>query len=367
MGTRKRVAGTFYSEQEAIHAIKGLKRQGYRETDILVVAKDRSNTLQLGTETHVMIEAGTPAVSSLAGVMMDSFLTMMTGGMATATQAGSLTSKLVKMGIQSFTAKQCERDVKEGKILVLIDVDETQAIPSYTTARELPYETEGHRSVQLREEQLNVRKERVQTGEVQLRKEIVEELRTVQVPVMREEVYVERRPVVDGQYDGSPLTENEIIRIPVMEERIEVTKRPVVVEEVIIGKRKIQEIKEVQDTVRREEAQIEQSELPAVPELADSEIYQNMDNHVDQSYQEVAAAIASDAPKEEKVKLSTNQKQEAQLKVTTSPVIKEIEEVTASINNQKPESQVEDTDITTSERGLRKSCLALLAVFFISL
>ncbi|MEH7560417.1 general stress protein, partial [Priestia megaterium] len=169
MGTRKRVAGTFYSEQEAIHAIKGLKRQGYRETDILVVAKDRSNTLQLGTETHVMIEAGTPAVSSLAGVMMDSFLTMMTGGMATATQAGSLTSKLVKMGIQSFTAKQCERDVKEGKILVLIDVDETQAIPSYTTARELPYETEGHRSVQLREEQLNVRKERVQTGEVQLR------------------------------------------------------------------------------------------------------------------------------------------------------------------------------------------------------
>ncbi|MED3855661.1 YsnF/AvaK domain-containing protein [Priestia megaterium] len=351
MGTRKRVAGTFYSEQEAIHAIKGLKRQGYRETDILVVAKDRSNTLQLGTETHVMIEAGTPAVSSLAGVMMDSFLTMMTGGMATATQAGSLTSKLVKMGIQSFTAKQCERDVKEGKILVLIDVDETQAIPSYTTARELPYETEGHRSVQLREEQLNVRKERVQTGEVQLRKEIVEELRTVQVPVMREEVYVERRPVVDGQYDGSPLTENEIIRIPVMEERIEVTKRPVVVEEVIIGKRKIQEIKEVQDTVRREEAQIEQSELPAVPELADSEIYQNMDNHVDQSYQEVAAAIASDAPKEEKVKLSTNQKQEAQLKVTTSPVIKEIEEVTASINNQKPESQVEDTDITTSEKG----------------
>ena len=351
MGTRKRVAGTFYSEQEAIHAIKGLKHQGYRETDILVVAKDSNNTLQLGAKTNVMIEAGTPAVSSLASVMMDSFLTMMTGGMGTATQAGSLTSKLVKMGIQNFTAKQCEMDVKEGKILVLIDVDETQTIPSYTTVRESPHETEGHRSVQLREEQLIVRKDRVQTGEVQLRKEIVEELRTIQVPVMREEVYVERRSVVDGQYDGSPLAENEIIRIPIMEERIEVTKRPVVVEEVIIGKRKIQEIKEVQDTVRKEEAQIEQSELPAVPELADSEIYQNMDNHVDQSYQEVAAAIASDAPKEEKVKLSADKKQEAQLKVTTSPVIKEIEEVTASVNNQKPESHVEGADITTSEKG----------------
>ncbi|SFH48319.1 conserved domain-containing protein [Priestia megaterium] len=351
MEARKRVAGTFHSEQEAIHAIKGLKSQGYRETDILVVAKDRSKTLQLGAETNVMIEAGTPAVSSLAGVMMDSFLTIMTGGMATTTQAGGLTSKLIRMGIQNFTAKQCEMDVKEGKILILIDVDETQTIPSYTTVRESPYETEGHRSVLLREEQLNVRKERVQTGEIQLRKGIVEELRTIKVPVMREEIYVERRPVIDCQYDGSPLTENEIIRIPIMEERIEVTKRPVVVEEVIIGKRKIQEIKEMKDTVLKEEAQIEQSELSAIPELADSEIYQNMDNHVDQSYQEVAAAIASDASKEEKVKLSADKKQEAQLKVTTSPVIKEIEEVTASVNNQKPESHVEDADITTSEKG----------------
>ncbi|MFA1512654.1 hypothetical protein ACDN41_25840 [Priestia aryabhattai] len=101
----------------------------------------------------------------------------------------------------------------------------------------------------------------------------------------------------------------------------------------------------------KEEAKIEQSELPAIPEIADPEIYQNMDNHVDRSYQKVAAAIASDAPKEEKVKLSPNKKQEAQLKVTTSPVIKEIEEVATSVNNQKPESQTKDTDIRTSEKG----------------
>ncbi|WP_124053162.1 YsnF/AvaK domain-containing protein [Priestia endophytica] len=350
MGIRKRVVGTFYSEQEAIQAIKGLKRQGYRETDIIVVAKDRSNTLRLRAETDVMIEAGTPAISSLAGVMMDSFLTMMTGGM-TKTQAGGLTSKLVRMGIQDFTAKQCETDVNQGKILVLIDVDKTQTIPSYTKVREASYEREEHRAVQLREEQLDVRKELVQTGGVQLRKEIVEEQRTIQVPVVREEAYVERRPVTDGQYDGSPLTENEIIRIPIMEERIEVTKRPVVVEEVIIGKRKIQEIKEMKDTIRKEEARVEQSESTAVPELADSKIYQNMANSVDQSQQEVATALAPKAPKEEKVTLSTNnKKREAHLKVKTSPVIEELEKVADSVNNQKPESQVKDKDITTSEK-----------------
>jgi uncharacterized protein (TIGR02271 family) len=298
-----------------------------------------------------MIEAGTPAISSLAGVMVDNFLTMMTGGMTTTKQAGGLTSKLVRMGIQDFTAKQCETDVNQGKILVLIDVDETQTIPSYTTIRESPYETEEHRAVQLREEQLDVRKERVQTGGVQLRKEIVEEQRTIQVPVVREEAYVERRPVVDGQDDGSPLAENEIIRIPIMEERIEVTKRPVVVEEVIIGKRKIQEIKEMKDTIRKEEARVEQSELPAVPELADSEIHQNMDNDVDQSHQEGATALSPKAPKEEKVTLSTNnKKREAQLKVKTSSVIEELEEIADSVNNQKTEGQVEDTDITTSEK-----------------
>ena len=121
------------------------------------------------------------------------------------------------------------------------------------------YESEKPRAVRLREEQLDITKERVQVGELQLHKEVVEEQRTVHVPLIREEVYVERRPVIDGKYDGSPFTEDEIIRIPITEERIEVTKRPVVVEEVIIGKRKIQETKQVQDTIRKEEARIERS------------------------------------------------------------------------------------------------------------
>ena len=66
----------------------------------------------------------------------------------------------------------------------------------------------------------------------------MEEQRTVHVPLLREEVYVERRPVIDGKFDGSPFYEDEIIRIPITEERIEVTKRPIIVEEVIVGKTK---------------------------------------------------------------------------------------------------------------------------------
>jgi Domain of unknown function (DUF2382) len=46
-------------------------------------------------------------------------------------------------------------------------------------------------------------------------------------------------------------------------------KRPVIVEEVIVGKRKIQETKQVQDTIKKEEARIERS-VPSVMEAGKS-------------------------------------------------------------------------------------------------
>lgn len=45
------------------------------------------------------------------------------------------------------------------------------------------------------EEQLHVDKKRVQTGEVDVEKYVVEDQQTIEVPVEREEIYIERRPV----------------------------------------------------------------------------------------------------------------------------------------------------------------------------
>lgn len=120
-------------------------------------------------------------------------------------------------------------------------------------------ETDEQRRLRLREEQLNVGKERVQTGEVGLHKEVVEEQRTVDVPVTREEVVLEHRPVTGGQVDNTPIGQDESIRVPVSEEQVEVTKTPVVTGEVSIGKRPVQENQQVTDTVRREEARLDQA------------------------------------------------------------------------------------------------------------
>lgn len=120
-------------------------------------------------------------------------------------------------------------------------------------------DTDTNRSMRLREEQLQAEKERVQSGEVRLHKNVVEEQKTINVPVTHEEVYVERRDVPTGQVDETPIGEGETVRVPVSEEQVHVSKNTVVTGEVGIGKRAVTENQQVSDTVRREEARIERS------------------------------------------------------------------------------------------------------------
>ena len=111
-------------------------------------------------------------------------------------------------------------------------------------------------NVQLREEELRPRTESVQAGEVGLRKEVVTEQRTMDVPVTREEAVIERHPVEPRPASGD-IQEGEAARVPLREERVQVEKQPVVTEEVSIGKRQVQETEQVSGTVRREEARVE--------------------------------------------------------------------------------------------------------------
>ena len=103
----------------------------------------------------------------------------------------------------------------------------------------------------LREEDLRVRTERVESGQVQVRKEIVAEQRTIEVPVVREEVLVKRVPA-DRRPAAAPIGEPEGFEIPVYEEEVHVEKRPVVYEEVSVGMEAIADTEVISETVRRE-------------------------------------------------------------------------------------------------------------------
>jgi uncharacterized protein (TIGR02271 family) len=127
-----------------------------------------------------------------------------------------------------------------------------------TTAQGAVADTDERRRMHLREEQLQVYKQPVQTGEVRLGKEVVTEQKTMDVPTTREEVYIERRPA-SGEVSSTSIGEGETIRVPVSEEQVTTNKQTVETGEVAIGKRQFQDTQRVSDTVRREEAHLESS------------------------------------------------------------------------------------------------------------
>lgn len=106
----------------------------------------------------------------------------------------------------------------------------------------------------LREEELDIAKDRVQTGEVILGKEVIEEQKTVNVPVTHEEVIIERRAI--NENSDEPIGTEETIHIPVSEERVEVGKHTIVTGEVSAHKREIEETRHIDETIRREEARV---------------------------------------------------------------------------------------------------------------
>jgi uncharacterized protein (TIGR02271 family) len=98
----------------------------------------------------------------------------------------------------------------------------------------------------------------VQTGEVRVRKEVHTEHKTIEVPVKKEEVVIERRAVSSGQASSTGIGANQEVRIPVTEEQVHVEKTPVVKEEVTVSKRTVTDTERVSGTLRKEEVKVEQ-------------------------------------------------------------------------------------------------------------
>ena len=120
-----------------------------------------------------------------------------------------------------------------------------------------PSNNDAARKVEIREEQLRPETERVKAGEVEVRKDVVTERTTVDVPLTREEVEVDYHPVDRAPADR-PIGESETIRVPVHKEEVTgVAKETVVTGEIDVRKRQEREAEEVSGTVRREEPHIE--------------------------------------------------------------------------------------------------------------
>lgn len=137
------------------------------------------------------------------------------------------------------------------------DVGRNSGTWSYESSRNATG-TEQTQRMQLYGEVLRVHRDRVQRGEARLRKQTVTENQTVNVPVTREELVVERTPVSgEKTAPGARIGENAEVRVPLSEERVKVEKEPVVREEVKVGKKGVTNVESRDEKLRHEELNID--------------------------------------------------------------------------------------------------------------
>jgi len=293
---RSTVVGVFHSRADAERAVVELKQAGFKEDQISLVGKNadgdvkaEGNKAAAGAVTGAAVGAGAAALASLGmsfGVIPVIGPILAVGPLAAAlitavggAAAGGIVGGLVGLGIPEHDAKYYEGEVQAGRYLVTVQDAagryaeawavlhrlgaynrETPAMAqtSAATADTSGAASTGGNTMKLHEEQLHATKQPVQTGEVRVRKEVVTEHKTLDVPVTREEVVIERRPASGHATSAGDIRPGEEVRIPVREEQVRVEKETVVKEEVSVGKRKVQDTEHVGGTVRKEEVRVEQ-------------------------------------------------------------------------------------------------------------
>jgi len=322
MAAKKRsstVVGVFADRAHADKAVADLQKAGFRQDQIGVamrheaanasttVAEDGSHA-ESGAVTGILTGLGLGALAGLgvlAGVIpvIGPAITAGTLGVIfsnAAVGAGivGLFGALVGAGVPEHEAKYYESEFQAGRTIVTVQagdraaeateilrgrgaydmstkdtaaasMSDTAVCATTTSSSTAARTTAGKAAaragdtIEVKEERLRADKQPVETGEVRVRKEVHTETKTIDVPVEREEVVIERTPVhgraAASNISSDSLRAGEEIRIPVSEEKVKVSKEAVVTEEVKVGKRTVHDTEKVTGQVRKEEVKVEQT------------------------------------------------------------------------------------------------------------
>lgn len=124
-----------------------------------------------------------------------------------------------------------------------------------------------HQTLKLYEERLVANKQRRKTGEVAIGKHVETETARVSVPVEKERVVIERVTPADAGKAVTPgqdtFRSGEVAHMEIYEETPEIRKEAFVREEVTIRKEVEQDVVEAQETIRREELDIDTEDRAA--------------------------------------------------------------------------------------------------------
>jgi uncharacterized protein (TIGR02271 family) len=139
------------------------------------------------------------------------------------------------------------------------DLDQYQHEPPSTWDSDSAQETTTYERDTIEEERIPLSEEKLdvskksQENQARVTKKPVTERKTVEVPLTREEVSIERRPASGQTEAQSPIQSEEEITIPLKREEAQVSKKPYVKEEAVIKKKAYKDTKEITEDVTSEE------------------------------------------------------------------------------------------------------------------
>jgi uncharacterized protein (TIGR02271 family) len=163
--------------------------------------------------------------------------------------------RAVEDGTVFLSVTKDEIDARGWNTLEAIRME--QAAPHHTAPDPEPREAVKEAHLDMREEELRVEKRTVQSGEVDVSKDVVTEREEIDVPRRHEEVEIDYRPSATHRPAEGQIGEDEEIRVPLHEERVNVEKETVVTGEVDISKRDVEETEHISEEVRKERLRVE--------------------------------------------------------------------------------------------------------------
>jgi len=321
MAAKKRsatVVGVFADRAHADKAVADLQKAGFRQDQIGVAMRhDAADSTASTSEEGTHAESGAVTgiltglgLGALAGLGVLAGVIPVIGPAITAGTLGVIFSNaaigagivglfgaLVGAGVPEHEAKYYESEFQAGRTIVTVqagdrsdeatsilrghgayDMSTKDSVASMTDSGTCATTTAatGTRAtaaaartaragdtIEVKEERLRAETQPVEAGEVRVRKEVHTETKTIDVPVEREEVVIERTPgsgrAAASGISSDSLRAGEEIRIPVSEEKVKVSKEAVVTEEVKVGKRTVHDTERVTGQVRKEEVKVEQT------------------------------------------------------------------------------------------------------------
>ncbi len=271
---------SFRTEEELLARIDQLRAAGIKDSEMHVIAQRRLESGNLDfTDINELTDYDFEKKDVTLGDRITAFFT------------GETPEEVAfeKYRFDDTVRGDITSSVRNGNYVLIVDREGFYDNAEFTTGR-YDYIDEDIRAredidlndkIKLHEERLRVNKDRVESGAVNIKKDIVTERQEIEVPVEREEVTIERRKVDEvqaGDFD-STIDDGETIRIPLHEERVNVDKENVVTEEVVIKKSIVHGTEKVGADLRKERIDIDEN--VDTDRVVDSEVVVDTDINPD--------------------------------------------------------------------------------------